>query len=761
MPRRDVAKAQGSIEGGRRRARRSSTLLGFALSLTFALASAGPALGAGDANTPACGNEGLAGFSAALPDCRAFELVSPAYKQGYQMTFEGSAPDGSRVIGGSLGALVGAKGAPQTRNDLGDVYEMARSADGWQTTPLSPENPAYRDALTYWAPSTSAAETLFSMPSAPAGQDDFYVVKDAGASVSDLGPVTPPADGPTQEPAPPGGPSVSFVKVVGVTPSLSHVLFAVKSPFGWDGDPTAGEDVYEYPASGGAEGPSMIAVEGGRGSTALIGECGVTVGGPGGTTSYNALSSDGNVAFFTPVPEDEGACGLKQPARAQLYARVDQSSTVRLSAPQCTPEFCEATPESDAVFSGASASGDRAFFLSTQRLSAQATEDTTSSDSASIRGGSGCELAEGTGCNLYEYDLETGRLTAISAGTGAPHVQGVVRVSPDGSRVYFVATSRLTGAANSEGAHAQEGQDNLYVYEHVGGGEATAIHFVATVSPEDEGLWGGSGAEDSARPASTTPNGEFLVFESRGDLTSDDTSSGVTQVFEYQAGEVDTLKRISIGENGFNDDGNTSADSAVIPTAEYIERRWYYPQPIVVSNNGQMVVFESEDPLTEGAGSGEPGRLNVYEYDSGHVYYIYGATGDGAPLYGTDESGDDIFFKAQAGLVPEDTDTQTDIYDARVDGGTRPVNALACSAGSCQAESGPPVEFGFPGSMAVSGSENVLAPAPVKTSKARAAKPLTKAQKLRKALAACAKERKSRRAKCRRLAKRRYGGKAK
>jgi hypothetical protein len=763
---RRLTESSGSRRGSLPGAARGVVLLA---ALAAMLVLAPGALAAGDANQASCPNEAMSGFRAYLPDCRAYELVSPPYKQGYQMSFEGSAPDGSRVVGASLGDLSGAKGASQTRNDLGDLYEMVRSSDGWQTVPLTPENPEYRSAVSFKGVSANAGAELFSMPSAPAGQDNFYVVRNSGTSVTDLGPATPPSDGPASEPGPgptqepglEGGAAISFFTPVGTTPSMTHIVFKLHAPFGWEGDTTQRgyDNLYEY-AEGTGGPPAMVAVEGSRDSTTLIGECGETLGGPTDTTSFGAFSESGEITFFTPVAQDEGgvyACGLKQPQHAQLYARVAQSKTVQVSAPQCSPEWCEATPESDAVFSGASRSGEKAFFLSTQRLNGSATEDATTTDSADEMAGSGCERAEGTGCNLYEYNLSDKALTTISAGVGAPHVQGVVRVAAGGSRVYFVATGKLTAEPNSEGHAPEEKMDNLYVYENLGGGAPTTIRFIATLSPEDEALWGRDSGEDVGRPVSTTPDGEFLVFESRADLTSDDTSSGVDQLFEYQAGAANTLKRVSVGNEGFNDDGNTTTFGAAIPTAEYTEDRWYYPQPIVVSNNGQVVVFESEDALVKGAGDSEAGRTNIYEYDAGHVALIYGEAGVRSGLYGMDEDGENIFFKTQASLVPEDTDTQTDIYDAREDGGRPAAGPVACAGEACQGEGSPALAPALPGSTVLSGDGNLAPSVPVAVKPKPKAKALTKAQKLSKALRACEKKKKKQRAACEQQAKKRYG----
>ena len=83
--------------------------------------------------------------------------------------------------------------------------------------------------------------------------------------------------------------------------------------------------------------------------------------------------------------------------------------------------------------------------------------------------------------NLYEYDLETGKLSDLtgeatdSTGEGAA-VQGVVQISEDGSYVYFVAEGALAAGATA-------GQPNLYVSHEDG-----VPVFIATLAV-DEGDW--------------------------------------------------------------------------------------------------------------------------------------------------------------------------------------------------------------------------------------------------------------------------------
>ncbi len=93
-----------------------------------------------------------------------------------------------------------------------------------------------------------------------------------------------------------------------------------------------------------------------------------------------------------------------------------------------------------------------------------------------------------------------------------------------------------------------------------------------------------------------TPNGQFLAFTSTADLTAGDTSTAA-QAFEYDA-ETGSLVRVSIGQGGFNDNGNTSGANTDTGfyNAEFPEKLWVDTQaikPYAVSDDGSYVVFQS------------------------------------------------------------------------------------------------------------------------------------------------------------------------
>ncbi len=619
-----------------------------------------------------------------LPNGRAYEMVTPPAKNAAQagdVPIAGIPPDvsadGSRVMMVSTQCFGNAVSCPADESGrAGTPYEFTRTSDGWATTALAP--PATRfDRNTREKVSADGGTALFMMPTPPMGEEDWYARKPDGSFV-DIGPTSPPAAGFISVPLPTD-------QRLGTTADLSHIVYESPRlwPFGASGELVG--NLYEYVGEGNAA-PSLVGVSGGAGSTDLISNCGERLGygGTGGVQPYGGMSADGRTVFFTVAPCASGSgvnTGVEVPAE-ELYARIDESRTVPISARsplECTGATgCLASPPGDSNFIGASNDGSRAFFLDTQQLTDGASEDSHSGDNAK-----GCSQTTGVnGCNLYEYDFANpaGRnLTAVSAGDtsgGGPRVQGVLAISADGSHVYFVARGVLTGAANERGQTARDGAENMYVFERDASHPEGRVAFIASLPESDdeqghEHVWAGNPLVEDV-----TPDGRYLVFTSRAALTADASgSTGRSQVFRYDALTGD-LVRISIGEGGFNDNGNAGVGNASI-VAPY---RYHLGSPRgnpTMSDDGSYVFFESPVGLTpealddvqipgeEGAAiEGGPAYAeNVYEWHEGHVYLlsdgrdVSGTTSafcqhqSSVCLFGSDATGANVFFTTGDSLV--------------------------------------------------------------------------------------------------------------
>ncbi|HEY7831282.1 MAG TPA: hypothetical protein VIC06_12040 [Solirubrobacteraceae bacterium] len=674
----------------------------------------------------------------ALPDNRQYEMVTPPHKNaaligtGFFVLRPDVSQDGSRVVLQSIQCFGGAGSCTGDREANGEPFGFTRMSGGWVTTPLAPPATQF-GANTMRLVSADAGTALFGIQTSPAGGDEWYARQPDG-SFLDVGPVTPPSLGTVLS---------AVRKVVATTADLSHIVWSTAPTNAglWPFDATTegtGGSLYEYVGAGNAA-PVLVGVSGGAGSTDLIGVCGAEGGGAPGS-----LSADGRVVFFAVDPCSSGSgvnAGVPVPAR-ELFARIDESRSVLVSGRSpagCTSVACLGSPVGDAWFVGASVDGSKAFFTSTQQLTDGASEDSRSGDSA--YGGAGCANATGVnGCNLYEYDFANPAghgLLAVSAGDtsgGGPRVQGVVASSSDGSHVYFVARGVLSGAANSEGGVARDGAENLYVFERDAAHPEGHLTFIASLPESDDENW----LENShSRLANLTPDGRFLVFTSHGALTADDTSvSGAMQVFRYDA-QTGELVRVSVGDRGFNDNGNRPAGTPCLSSGSFVcseDATIAEPQTTragvarldpTMSHDGSFVFFRSPVALTPGAlddvrigeepGTGLPGYTqNVYEYHDGRVFLVSdgrdtGQSGNGyergvsdVHLIGSDATGANVFFTTADRLVGSDTDTQLDFYDARVCTAgdpcvpSSPPSVAMCDGEACHGAAGvaPPVPAG-------------------------------------------------------------------
>jgi hypothetical protein len=762
------------------------------------------------------------GGTVALPDGRAYEMVTPVYKGGSAVAPDSAtvAGDGSEVLGLTLGGFAGI-GNIEAAGKIGAWYAFTRTEEGWKPAPFTPAATqiahARIDAL-------GLDNSVWSSPTTAGGTDngeEHFFLRSADGSLSDIGPVWPPSLGSREAPE-------GQYQVEGTASDASHVVFTITdSTFVWPFDSTVGvslhnSSLYEYAGVAKPEEvrePQLVGVSGGAGSTALISQCGTALGQGWQTNGSisNAVSQSGTTVFFTALSGGEqvppsyvtSACTDGKghtgtaPSTNELYARLGGSQTVWVSQPACTrsapvchnvntDQYTSSAQSENAVvnFEGASADGSKVFFTTTQQLTNGDTDSTT---------------------DLYEYDfnaspgqnliqLSAGGSSDPTPGSGA-QVQGVSRISQDGSHVYFVAQGVLSTNTNGAGASARAGADNLYVYEpdpanpgqhktefiaRLCSGAGTSGTLADPQCPgnlnseppgfaanhNDRGLWSGGGW-DNMRQISVSPDGRFAVFASYGDLTRDDSSTA-KQVFEYDA-QTGALVRISVGQDGFRDNGNVSGGDASIVALDSTSHNAIDARGGAIgrtmSDDGAYVLFQSPIGLTPGAlnnvtidSAGDLAQ-NIYEYHAGRVSLISDGRDttlmpdsllpkSGVQLVGVSATGRDVLFTTGDALVPQDTDTQLDIYDARIGGGfpasTPPGR---CEPEACQGSAASPPLFTAPSSATFFGSGNVTPP--VSTP---AVKSLTRAQKLSRALKACRRKHNGhKRARCKSEARQRYG----
>ena len=362
------------------------------------------------------------------------------------------------------------------------------------------------------------------------------------------------------------------------------------------------------------------------------------------------------------------------------------------------------------------------------------------------------------GGDLYEYDLETGQVIDLAHGGG---VHGVVAASTDLSYVYFVAEGALAPGAESHECEEEEFSGtlcNLYVV-HIG--EPT--RFIGALSGSDNfaypetfpryaGDWQGSLSDTEAED---TPDGAHLLFSSKSNLTGYESDHhGEIFMYDYSSGE---LHCVSCIPNGKPPVENLLHSSAFLPVSNVGTAI-----PQWVSDDGNRAFFDTLDSLVP---QDTNSQTDVYEWErdgfgactdsSGCIYLLSdGISAEGSYLIGASTSGNDVFITTRGKLVPEDENENTDVYDVRADAAAPPTPPR-CTGSGCQGVPSTPPIFATPPSVTYNGVGNFKAPAPAKVSVKP--KSLTRAEKLAKALNACERKPKKKRRSCQGQAKKRYG----
>jgi len=750
--------------------------------------------------TEPCPNEQLRGetHSTELPDCRAYELVSPPFTNGQPPEGAKVDADGSRVAFESL-ADFGEAGLGESAE--GALYVASRGSSGWSSVSAMPPADEFQDE----SPSESAFSRFVSgemtewlsqaVPISASPIDMRIYRRRPGGEPVEVGPTASPEELKLWTPAE-GGPPII---IAGATPDLSHIFFQPQKGrtrnehLFWPGDPTTGrESLYEYVGTANTE-PVLVDVSPGPREAndrpsedpTVISKCGAELGGvtvpESSTTSednYNAISSmpeteQGHTVFFTAFGTELGksirCTGGGSPPVNELYARIGGAKTVAISEP--SKEDCEScdtslSAQESALFQGANQEGSKVFFLTRQQLFDRARGEGLAGTSNLYEDELGCRQESIGACAAAHEEVKVKNVSLV-----APEMAGVMRVSEDGSHVYFVSEAALRGAAANEyGVRPADGADNLYVEDTV----THLVTFIAALSPSDSQEWS---SEDDRGDVAATPEGRYLVFGSVNDVTPD-ASGGGRQLYRYDSGQtaqeeslhVPRLVRVSVGDAA-SDDGNDGASFKMFAPA-YQDGVTPVQSPALVTLGG-AVFFESEAGLTPQALNFAPvGEFehkhqfasNVYEYENGNVYLISDGRdthtlhrGSTVGLVGVSPSGSDVYFKSADSLVGQAGPEVglEHIYDARVDGGfPAPVPPASCDPESCQPPVGEPPAFAAPSSATFAGSGNLALPPPAVVKP----KVETKAEKLAKALKSCRKDKKkSKRQSCEKQARSKYG----
>lgn len=659
-----------------------------------------------------CPNQGFrVGLSASLPDCRAYEMLSPeqknnadVYPLGRTAHFQASA-DARRFSFPSFVSFADPQGAP-----LISRYLSTRGEGGWQTEAISPprdlpiaalEFPILADQFKAFSEDLCTAWLWHDSepldPLAPAGYSNLYRLDLCGGGRPEaLIDVAPPHRGGEE----------FFPEFEGASADGEHVVFRAEDDLDGAGPaPNSGKTrplLYEWSRGAGLR--FVCVLPNGNAISATLACSAGTINTPerlGGSQSVDgAISADGSRIYWSTSADSTGGPG-------KLYLREGEEAKSRKVS-----ETVSGTATTR--FWGASGDGATAFF--------------TVADGP---------LAE----NLYAFHAEGGSSTLL-----ASQVAGVLGASEDGGRIYFVSSKALSGEEENAGREkAQAGQPNLYLCKvDLAPCEGGAVSFVATLSAADASTGAVNlsplNPDPGKRTSRVTPDGAHLAFMSTRALTGADNvdvASGEAdaEVFLYDAASRQ-LRCVSCNRTGARPRGSDAATThaglesfwvaAQLPTwrtQNYASR--------LLSADGSRLFFEGTDPLVLGDTNG---KADVYEWEElGHGDCVgeagaaprdFNPAADGCvslissgqsdsptELLDATPDGSDVFILTSQSLLPRSDSGLIDVYDARVGGGYPPPAAEKppCQGEACQSPPGAP-DLVTPSSGVIGKPGNVKSP---------------------------------------------------
>jgi hypothetical protein len=609
-----------------------------------------------------CPNADLrTGASAALPDCRAYELVTPPDTNGRiptmamlggNFSFSGFdttmvSPDGkSLVFGSDSGSLpeIGGSG-------YADTYEALRDqSSGWQSSftgligaqaqsphpgGISPDH-----GYSFWYVSPGDSGTL-----ANGGKEAHLLRVPVGTKHSPGCAVSTEPEGSFEwlacgslgfDPSAPG---------MWISPGGDHVIFQSTQHLEECAAPKGTNAIYDRTPGGATRCISLL-----PGEVKPVG---------GDNANYLGKAADGSAIAFE--------------LGGTLYVRVDDLETLEVANGLST-------------FGGISRDGNHVFYL---------------------KGG-----------DAFVFDTEDKATTKIGSGGETT----LVNISADGSHVYFASPKELDAGAklnkknlyvwDETGVHFIALLDPLDISGE-GGFGAQGLGFWVTSVVNPRAAVNVGPADD---PSRATPDGSVLVFESRADLTGESGEQRAIYRYEEAAAPGEQLRCVSC--NPTDAPSGSPAQLESPPPGSPLQ-----PFPPVnsltqianVSIDGGKVFFQSADRLVA---RDLDKKVDVYEWEAGGVGGCQRASGclalissshsgEDEYLYAMTPDGSDVFFLSADTLASTDHDGTPSIYDAREGGGfpESPSPPKPCLGEACQPGVVPPADI-TPASSSFEGQEN-------------------------------------------------------
>jgi hypothetical protein len=752
---------------------RTAILLGLVLSVVLSLTLAWSARAAG-AEGEECPNQTVREDqkSVRLPECRGYELVSPALKNEEDVDYPGysafpfelpfqAAVSGPAFAMDFLGGVPGSESAGQFVQGVG---RGGAPGSNWSTTLLAPNNengalptegPTNYGQIGYYSPSLSCAVQLtrlaqknpeggLLLPEGEAPEEyiqNMFVLNTATGDRQLVTNVRPrdPNEVPVLEPG------LYFIDGAAPGPGgeCEHVLFEEDSQTG----------AYALPIAPGSSqyAPDRQLYEWTAGSSRTNGQLTLVSVLPDGTPAkdrvimkhgeengaFHALSSDGSKVFFTARADEGPSAGT-----LQVFMHELGGSTIQVSASQT------AMPDKGAKFYGAAADGSKVFFVANYGLTTRSSSGKEAPSSCQI---APAGLPAGFGCDLYEYDIASETLTDLSADVEAEtgdakgaSVMGVVGMAADGSRVYFSSTGQLIPGEGSSGAtNAAAHTANVYAYSS----ESAANHglsYVATIREAEAG-GGVAGKLANSEPVDTmnaptlhgnhyeaarvSDSGEYLLLASKLPLTSyDNTDAGKgkerdAEYYEYRyTSGASTLTCVSCNPSGDAPE-QLEGPTPFGPLGIFLENTQNVPVRNLLDDgrvffDGLKLTAEASTTMVhvwewQPSGYEECSPLSP-SFDNGCLHLLDGGESP-FPSYfeGASADGEHVYLTTTDPLAKQDPDGLRDVYDVRVGGGSlQPPPEGSCEAEGkeCQGPEGGTLNLGKRGSEAEGTGNPPLAP---------------------------------------------------